>query len=384
MTEPMQQNTRPRICFVAPNAYGALACVDTGYMGGIERQTSSMARWFAGRGYPVSMVTADEGQPDGIEVAGVRVFKMCTRDAGIKGLRFLHPKWTSLCRALHRANADIYYYNCGDLGLGQVVLWCRRHGRQSVYSVASDPDCDRRLPVLKPLRERMLYRYGLRHADSIIVQTQRQQQMLKEGFGVDSAVIPMPCIGLDGSGTVNPEARPDGPSHVLWVGRISREKRFEWLLDIAERCPEMTFDVVGAANSKSEYASALMQRAAAIPNVTMHGRVPHAEIAKYYRQSRVLCCTSAYEGFPNTFLEAWSCGVPVVSTFDPDDLIVKHELGFMANDQQGIAARLHQITRERRTWLKASAAARQYYLTHHAPEVSLPRFEQLFLRVAGH
>ena len=102
---------------------------------------------------------------------------------------------------------------------------------------------------------------------------------------------------------------------------ISGEKRFEWLLDIAEQCPEMIFDVVGASNTDSDYASNLVKRACEIRNVKMHGRISHQEMPAYYRSSDILCCTSAYEGFPNTFLEAWSVGVPVVSTFDPDDVV---------------------------------------------------------------
>ena len=100
---------------------------------------------------------------------------------------------------------------------------------------------------------------------------------------------------------------------VLWVGRISEQKRFEWLLDIAERCPDIAFDVVGAASAESDYSSTLIQRATGVPNVKMHGWVPYAEMTWYYRNCHILCCTSAYEGFPNTFLEAWALGIPVIS-----------------------------------------------------------------------
>jgi len=377
----MGSSTRLGICIVSPFAYGAFTSVDTGHVGGIETQAALMARWFAGRGYDVSMIALDEGQSDGIKVDGVCILKTSSRDAGIRGLRFLHPRWTSLCQAMKRADADVYYYNCGDLGLGQVVAWCRRYRKKSVYSVASDPDCDVRLPVLRPLRERVLYKYGLRHVDSIIVQTQHQQQMLRDGFGRDSIVIPMPCMGFGNDGQINEDIQRNTSAHVLWVGRISAEKRFEWLLDIAERCPEITFNVIGAANSDFEYASQLTRRAAAIPNVRMHGRVPHAEIAKYYRQSRVLCCTSAYEGFPNTFLEAWSVGMPVISTFDPDNIIQSKGCGIVANNLEDIVTGLKKITQSPETWQKASAAARHCYIANHAIDVSMPRFERIFLDI---
>ncbi len=365
-------------------AYGALVGVDTGHIGGIEWQQSLMAKWLAKRGHQVSMITWDEGQEDNLVVEGIRVKKMCVRDAGIKGLRFLYPKWTSLCKAMKRANADIYYYNCGDLGLGQVVMWCRRHGRKCVYSVASDPVCDSELTVLKPLRERVLYRYGLKHVDSVIVQTRRQQQMLREGFGIDSTVITMPCKELGDNEFVCPETEREESAHVLWVGRISKEKRFEWFLDVAERCPKISFDVAGAPNTSSAYTQALMKRAAELPNVKMYGRVLHAEMKKVYCRSRVLCCTSEYEGFPNTFLEAWSLGIPVVSTFDPDGVIATNGLGFVAQDVAGIVSCLTKVVQSPEIWLRVSSVARQYYLAHHTPEMCLPLLERLILDVVGY
>lgn len=338
-----------------------------------------MARWFAARGYDVSLLTCDEGQDDGIVIDGVRVFKMCRKDAGLPGLRFFHPKWTSLCQAMRRADADIYYYNTGDQALGQIALWCQWHKRKSVYSVSAT--CDAKHVSRKPLRERVFLRYGLKHAHSIVVQTRHQQQVLHSDFGVASTVIPMPCEGFgEAQGAFAADTHGNG-ARVLWVGRISPEKRFEWLLDTAERCPEITFDVVGAANNDSAYASALIRRAAGVANVQMHGRVPHAEVARYYRRCRVLCCTSAREGFPNTFLEAWSCGVPVVTTFDPDCVVVDRGLGLVAQDQEGIASGLREMVRSHEAWTKASEAARQYYQKHHALEVSLPQFERLFLDV---
>ena len=368
----------PSICFVAHFAYGAMTGGDSGHIGGVERQTSLMARWFAARGYRVSMLTWDEGQEDGVEIDGVRVLKMCSRDAGLPGLRFFRPRWTSLNAAMRRADADIYYYNCGDLGLGQVVMWCRSHGRKCIYSVANDPDCDCNLPALRPLRERVLYKYGLRHVDHVVAQTRHQQHMLSENFGIESTVIPMPCAGLGAEGDRVSVSRPDGPFRVLWIGRIAEQKRLEWLLDVAELCPQLEFDVVGAANAQTEYASELCRRASRISNVTMHGRVMHDEMMKFYRSSRLLCCTSTHEGFPNTFLEAWSLGVPVVSTFDPDGLIARCGLGWTASSVEELAAGIKQSLGSPQEWLGASKAARTYYLENHTLDACMAKFEQVF------
>mgnify|MGYP001091225631 CR=1 FL=1 len=369
---------KPRISIIAHRAYGPLARMDTGHIGGVERQTSLMARWFARHGYKVSMITWDEGQPDGLTIEGVRVFKMCRENTGIKGLRFFCPKWTSLCQTLKRADADVYYYNSGGGVLGQIVMWCRRHSRKSIFSVAANRVCDATHMSSAPLRERLLYRYGLRNAHSIIVQTQLQQQMLHEGFGVDSTVIPMPCEGFSTDLNSSAKSITVKGARVLWVGRISEEKRFEWLLDVAERCPQFTFDVVGASNNDSSYARAQMERAGKIPNVKLHGRLLHAELAEFYKRCRVLCCTSEYEGFPNTFLEAWSCGIPVVSTFNPDGIIAKYGLGWTASSIDKIVDGLKTALGSPEKWRTASHAVRSYYLENHTMDATMPKFEKLF------
>ncbi len=371
------KTAKPRICFIAHNAYGALAGIDTGHAGGIERQMSLMARWLAEAGYDVSMISWDEGQEDGSTVSGVRVYKTCRRDAGLKLLRFIHPRWTSLNKAMARANADIYYYNRGDIGLGQVVMWAHRHGRRCVYSVASEPDCDPNLPVLGPLRERVLYKYGLQHADVVLVQTERQADMLRQGFGIEATKMPMPSEDLSETDRRD-KKRCNDPWHVLWVGRISTEKRLEWLLDVAESCSEIHFHVLGAANASSDYSNELVRRADAMSNVSMHGRVVHKDMADVYQRSAVLCCTSSYEGFPNTFLEAWSCGVPVVSTFDPDNVIANNGLGRTASTKEELAASLRELLNEPEKYQAASEAARSYYSENHSLDASMQRFARVF------
>src|SRR5207249_2870864 len=100
------------------------------------------------------------------------------------------------------------------------------------------------------------------------------------------------------------------PDPVLWVGRLSEEKRPEWLIRLATDLPESRFEVVGQCNTTSTYGRALASQIQSLPNVRWHGYAPHARMRDLYRQAQVLLCTSRLEGFPNVFLEAWSCGRP--------------------------------------------------------------------------
>ena len=369
----------PRVCIVAHFAYGAMTGGATGHAGGVERQTTMLARWLADRGVDVSLVVWNEGQPSETTIDGVRVLSVCARDAGLPGLRFVHPRWTSLNHALAAADADLYYQNCAECVTGQVAWWTTRHQRKFVFSVASDPECDVRLPTLPRARERVLYRYGLKRADRVIAQTAAQARMLKDGFGLDAVVLPMPCPApvqsIEG-GNGDEAARP----RFVWLGRISPEKRVELVLDLAAARPSMRFDIGGPLDD-SPYVAGIAQRARALPNVTLSGRIERDRLGEFYRGARALLCTSAFEGFPNTFLEAWSCGVPVVSLIDPDDLLRNRGLGIAGRDLSELAQGLDVMASDAARWRTMSAAAREYYNARHTPAAALPQFEALFRTV---
>jgi glycosyltransferase involved in cell wall biosynthesis len=375
---------KPSICFVALPAYNLLSSrEDIGRTGGAEVQQVQIASWLAHQGYDVSFVTLDHGQPDGIDISGIKVYKAYAQEGGVRGLRFLHPRWSGLWAAMTRANADVYYQRGQGNETGQVALWCRLHRRSFVFGAASSADCDPGLSALKSRREKILYRIGLGLADAIVAQTRTQQHLLQRQRRISSVLVRSCGPALKNilpSGCRS--SRDPSSMHVLWVGRISREKRFEWLLDVAMQCPHISFEVVGASNTDSDYSLFLTQRAGRMPNVRMHGRVPHSEMAGHYGRCHVLCCTSVYEGFPNTFLEAWALGIPVLSTFDPDDTIASNGLGWMAHNVEEMVACLRQLAQSPEIRLRASEAAKQYYLMNHTSETCLPTFERVLLDLA--
>lgn len=367
-----------KLCIVSHNGYGAIAGGKGGFVGGVERQTSLLAHWMAERGHQVSFLTWEEGGPADEMINGVRVIKICKQDAGLPGLRFFHPKWSGLHAALKRADAQVYYHNCGECVTGQMAWWCRRNGRSFVFSAASEADCDPALPELLSRRERWLYRYGLRQADRVIVQTLTQQAMMRRNFQVDAAVIPMPAPGP----AEDTYQAPTPAAHrVLWVGRVCKVKRPDRLIEIAKVCQDLHFDVAGPVYD-DDFSRISAAEAGALPNVILHGAVSREKIPELYRAAALLCCTSNYEGFPNTFLEAWSHGLPVVSTVDPDGLIARHNLGRVAAEAASLTTSIRRLLEDPTAYAACSKAARQYFREQHAMETAMPRFEAVFAALA--
>ena len=363
-----------KVCFVAHSAYRAMSGIGAGHIGGVERQISLTAQWLANHGHCVTVIVWDEGQPDELMVKGVRVLKVCREDAGIPGVRFFVPRWSSLCGALKQANADIYYQNCAEYVTGQVVLWARIHRRKFVYSIASDPGCDPQLKILGSIRERVLYRLGLKMADAVIAQTNHQRHELRQGFNVDAAVLPMPCENPE---THEQDSIQKKGMNVLWVGRIDRIKRAEIILRVARDCPDVEFDIVGPPGTDRRYVADIQDRAKQLDNVNWHGAVDFADMSSYYRQATLFCCTSEFEGFPNTFLEAWSYGIPVVSTVDPDDVIARYNLGVAVSGPERIRETLQELVGDSERIAGMATAARQYFSRKHQKNTAMPRFESL-------
>ncbi|MDB6136865.1 MAG: glycosyl transferase, group 1 [Verrucomicrobiales bacterium] len=374
-----RQNQKSSICIVCHKAYGALSGGFSGHVGGIERQLSILARWLVDQGHEVSVLTWDEGG-DPIEwINGVRVIKICRQKAGLPGLRFVHPKWTGLVRAMRLADADVYYQSGAECVTGQVAMWCKSNKRKFIFSTACDSNCSAALPALHTWRERFLYRYGLRNADHIVTQTEKQRKDLMRNLGAESGVIRYACPKP--SGSTRPRDLAYENKRILWLARVCRQKRPDRLLELAVLCPEFIFDLVGPVYPDA-YSQDVIARAKKLKNVIVHGSASREMVSAYYEKAFCLCCTSDNEGFPNTFLEAWSNGLPVVSTFDPDSLIAKRELGFSVENVEQMASMLHHLADSKDLYCEISSRARDYFLAHHTPEVVLPQYEEVFRSVS--
>jgi glycosyltransferase involved in cell wall biosynthesis len=317
------------------------------------------------------MVVADYGQVDDLECGAIRLFKAYGLDAGIPVLRFLHPRWTGLWSALARADADVYYTSCAGMEVGLLALFCRYFGRRLVFRSASDADCDKSRQFVRHARDRWLYAYGLRRADAILVQSASQAQALLRNYGLASRVA--------GMLVENPRSAPTHELDVLWVGNIRRVKRPDRLLELAAKLPQFNFHVVGGALPDEKPLYEQVQGAAATgSNLTFHGRLPYWDANDLYDRAKLLVNTSDVEGFPNTYLQAWIRGVPVVTLIDPDRVIEREGLGITASSPDGLATAVRTLLGSPRAWQAASDRCKRFMAREFGEEKILSDYLETF------
>jgi len=371
------------VCFVAPHAWPVFSGdPHIKVVGGAEVQQATIARLLAASGFRVSMVTLDYGQPDGVVLDGVTVHKAFTPHGGLPVLRFLHPRMSSMLRAMRAADADVYYYRSTSMWAGVMAEFARRHGRRSIYAGASDRDfAPGTGGQIRYARDRWLFRHALRSVDRIVVQNRQQQEACRALTGRDSIHIPS-CYTLPAA-SASRRGELAGRDVVLWVGTIQQHKRPELLLELARRLPQRRFVMIGGRMpAHGELYESVSRQAAALPNVEFKGFLPLAEVEPWFDRARVHALTSRFEGMPNVFLQAWARGVPTVASIDVGARLDGEPVYPHFEDLDGFASHIDNLFRNKDDWAKASTRCREYFERNHSPAEVRTRYTSLLRELA--
>ena len=95
-------------------------------------------------------------------------------------------------------------------------------------------------------------------------------------------------------------------------------------------------------------------------NVTFHGPLAYRDIGSYYSRAKVFVNTSDSEGFPNSYLQAWIRGTPIMVFFDPDSMVAGNGLGYKAIDIQDMALNIRELLADKESWGLFSRQCKDY------------------------
>lgn len=302
--------------------------------GGAERQAAVILKALDKRGVDCTLVTSDLSK--NVELP-YRAENAYYSSDGVPILRFFTPRMTGILRALERVDADVYYQRNAGMITGVVAWFCRRNNRVFVYGAGSDQEFDKK-KAIPGFRDRTMFFYGLRKADAVVVQNQAQQDALRAMLDLPSVIIP------NGVESHPPEQKTDT---VLWIGGLTTIKRPDVFLSVVKELPDVEFSIVGGpSGGEVSFGRHIQERAAKIPNLTVVGRLAPDEARRHVSRAALLVNTSAVEGFPNAFLEAWDAATPVVSFVDVDGLISRYEVGKVCADESEMIRAIRELMQD--------------------------------------
>lgn len=172
-------------------------------------------------------------------------------------------------------------------------------------------------------------RTALEAADAVIaVSAGMRDDVLAAYPGVDPERVHVIHNGIDAShyapdpGTdvlARLGVDPDRP-YVMWIGRVTRQKGIEHLLDAAARLdPGVALVLCAGAADTPELRASVEARVAdlAATRTGVHwieGMLARPDVIQLLSHAAVFVCPSVYEPFGLINLEAMACGVPVVAS----------------------------------------------------------------------
>ena len=351
-----------RVAIVTPVHWSA-------FMGGSQDQMRHLVDAMLADGrYDVSYVARriDESHvPKGYRIVPVG------RRRDVPRLGYVTDVWP-LWRVLSTLHPDVIYQRIGCGYTGIAAAWARRNGARMVWHVASDADVAAvelrtRQNWLRRIAERAAVGYGIRHADTIVVQTRRQGELLEQHHDRSATLVvsnfhPPPTETTDKS----------GPFTIAWVANFKPLKRPEIFMRLAMRCAhlrDVRFVMVGAPASpgaEGDWRELLARLQAAAPNLEVLGARTQDEVNALLARSHLLVNTSDYEGFPNTFIQAWQREVPVVSlNVDPDGVLARAQVGIHAGTEDGLHNAVERLYRDSALRAGYAENAREHALEAH-------------------
>lgn len=150
-----------------------------------------------------------------------------------------------------------------------------------------------------------------RHIRALLLTNSRfSKHVIRKAVGKNSIVVHPPvdvrCLNLNGK-------REDV---VVSIGRFSKEKRYEFVLEVAERVPNVEFHICGSLTpaNKPYYnmlVNAIEERG--LKNVHLHTNIPQKDLEKLLAQAKVYFHAMINEHFGISVVEGMASGlVPVV------------------------------------------------------------------------
>ena len=290
------------------------------------------------------------------------------RNSGIPKLRLLTHQLPATYRQAKAFRPDIVLQSCSGMDTAIMANVAASLQVPFVHRLACDTDADGRHASYLSRLERWAFHYGLARADMVICQNDYQLYAMRQRFPQKRLLL------LPNAIDVTPQLlsrNRAARSYISWLATFRYQKNLPLLYRIASRLPHIAFKVGGALPPAPDQESIdALAALKTLPNVELPGLIRRSGIQSFLSGSVALLSTSRYEGFSNTFLEAFAAGTPVIACrdIDPSGIIAREGLGMVADDEEQLARRVEQLWNMRETdYAEISRRCRHHVEIHHTP-----------------
>jgi len=256
--------------------------------------------------------------------------------------------------------------------LFMLSLCSRLTGIKQISFFASDSDLVPGAELISRQWDRKLWQLGLKINRFFVCQNQKQYDLLQKNYckSPEQAVI-IPNIWLAETKNNNSVRK-----NILWISNFRKLKHPEVFLELARRFPDEHFIMAGAPFDRELYRQT-EEQASKLDNIELLGQVSFDHANKLFEEAKLFVCTSDTEGFPNTFLQSFSNGIPVLTTFDPSDIVKNHRLGMVADSPGVLTDLLAKFLNDRNLQSELSANAAKYFADNYSPRLAISKIEYL-------
>jgi glycosyltransferase involved in cell wall biosynthesis len=213
------------------------------------------------------------------------------------------------------------------------------------------------------------------------------EKMVKGGFDRDRFVV-IPTF-VD-SARFTPGTEPPGRRKtVAYVGQLRPEKGVDVLVRAWRAVPDreragMTLVIAGTGSAAFE--ATLRELAAGDPTIDLTGTLPRDGVERLLRDSRVSVIPSVcYENLPNSLLESYASGTPVIASGIGSllEVVTNGETGwtFEPGNEAELAALIRRAIVDSDTLDAMAVRARARAVDAYGPALHLTRLVALFTRL---
>lgn len=333
---------------------------------GIQVQMSFWAKAFVAHGWEVYSLTNHESH----SVEQIKFIQKKESWLDRHGLSILCEPFEAF-KFFKKTHSDVVLVR----GARRVLYAIRKAsalvGAKVVFMGASDRDFEPgKELILGSGINLKLYHKAIRDISCFVTQNQQQADNLLKYYGKQSIIIPNIWI----SSTTGEEKKTGYAA--LWVANLRRLKRAEWFIGLAKKLPQYRFAIVGGVNEQ-DYYDTIESQTSAIPNLDFLGPLSLNDVNTLLSKSKLLVCTSEFEGFPNTFLQAWSESVPVISTVNPSGVITKFGLGKVVDNESDLLKATKEFLTSDDLFEQCQQNIKAYFLVHHDVDKAYQKIMEL-------